>query len=190
MKTVVKVINRFISFLLVVVLLLAGYVFVTVLRSGKDKVPSVFGYSFLQVATGSMEPTIPTNSLIIVRKTEPTQVEVGDIICFYSTDPMIYGKPNTHRVVEIMQDDGLTFVTQGDASELRDEYTVRADRLVGVYLRHFQMTKVMNVLHNQYFFFFVLIIPLCVVIFFEFIHIKKVAEEKAEKKDGKDSANQ
>lgn len=190
MKTVVKVFNRIISFLLVVVLLLAGYVFVTVLRSGKDKVPSIFGLSFLQVATGSMEPTIPTDSLIIVRKTEPTAVQVGDIICFYSTDPKIYGKPNTHRVVEITQDEGLTFITQGDASELRDEYTVSADRLVGVYLKHFQLSKVMSILHNPYFFFFALLVPLCAVIFFELLHVKKVAEEKAEKKNDKDTTGQ
>lgn len=190
MKKVKKVLNRLISFLLVLILLFAGYVFITVLRSGKDKVPNIFGYSFLQVATGSMEPTIPTNSLVIVRKTEPSQVEVGDIICFYSTDPKIFGKPNTHRVVEITQDEGITFITQGDASELRDEYTVSADRLVGVYVNHFQITKLMNVLHNQYFFFFVLIIPLCIVIFFELLHVKKIAEEKAEKKNDKDSADQ
>lgn len=188
MKKAVKIINRIVSIFLVAVLLFAGYIFVSVLRAGKDKVPDIFGYSFLQVATGSMEPTIPTNSLIIVRKTDPAAVQVGDVICFYSLDPKILGKPNTHRVVEIQQKDGeLSFITKGDASSLEDTYPVSADRLVGVYLKHIQISKVMDVLHNQYFFFFVLVVPLCVIIFLEFLHVKKIAQEKAEKKNGKDS---
>lgn len=191
MKKAVKIVNRLVSIFLVAVLLFAGYIFVSVLRAGKDKVPEIFGYSFLQVATGSMEPTIPTNSLIIVRKTDPADVQVGDVICFYSTDPKIYGKPNTHRVVEIQKDGGeLTFITKGDASVLQDTYPVLADSLVGVYLKHIQVSKVMDVLHNQYFFFFVLVIPLCVIIFFEFLHVKKIAQEKAEKKNGKDPSDQ
>ena len=58
-KKTVAVINRIFSFILIAVLLFAGYVFLKVMRTPKNEVPSVFGYSFLQVATGSMEPTIP-----------------------------------------------------------------------------------------------------------------------------------
>ena len=41
----------------------------------------------------------------------------------------------------------------------------------------------MKVMQSQYFFFFALLIPLCVVIFFEFLHVKKVIAQKKEDKE-------
>ena len=179
MKKAAQIFSRILSVLLIIVILFAGYVFVSTIRAGKNKVPNVFGYSFLRVATGSMEPTIPTGSLIIVHKANASDIRVGDVICFYSADPQIEGMPNTHRVADVRNEDGkLSFITQGDASDTPDQYPVSADRLVGVYVRSFQMGKALDVMHSRYFFFFVLLIPMCVVIFLEFLHVKKVATKK------------
>lgn len=180
MKKAISVLNRIISIILIALLLFAGYVFITVMRAGKDKVPSVFGYSFLQVATGSMEPTIPTRSMIIVRQTDAKDVKVGDVITFYSNDPLIINLPNTHRVTAIAQENGApVFTTRGDASDTDDPYTVPADRLIGVYVRYFEVGKLPEILHSRYFFFFVLLVPLCVVILLEIMRVKKSAEAKA-----------
>ena len=188
MKTIGKVVNRIVSILLIATLLFAGYVLVRVLRSGKDRVPSVFGYSFLQVATGSMEPTIATGSLIIVHKTDAEKIQIGDVICFYSSDPLIQGLPNTHRVVQIYQENGqLLFTTMGDAAEEEDPYPVSADQLIGVYVRSLSVFHLNQILHSPYFFFFVLFVPLCIVIFVEVLHVKKAAEEKKEKADDRES---
>ncbi len=181
MKKAVSVINRIVSILLVAVLLFAGYVFVTVMRAGKDKVPSVFGYSFMQVATGSMEPTIPTGVLIIVRQTAPEEIKVGDVITFYSSDPILEGKPNTHRVTMILNEGGiLSFTTRGDAGTTDDPYPVSADQLIGRYVRYIEIGKLPEILHSRYFFFFALLVPMCIVILVEVIRVKKTAEEKAE----------
>ena len=182
MKKAVSVINRLISILLVLVLLFAGYVFITAMRAGKDKVPSVFGLSFLQVATGSMEPTIPTHSMIIVRRADAAEVKVGDVITFYSSDPLIEGVPNTHRVTAITEENGApVFTTRGDAGIQDDPYPVYANQLIGIYVRHFNVGKLPDILHNRYFFFFVLLVPLSIVIMLEVVRVKKTAEENAEK---------
>ncbi len=190
MKTVKKILNSLVSLILIASFVLAGYCIFTVIKSSADgTVPQVFGYSFLKVATGSMEPTIPTNSLIIVKKTDPSDVKVGDIICFYSSDPKIEGLPNTHRVIEVRNENGnCVFTTQGDASEIPDEYKVNGDKIVGRFVKSIKAEKVLDVLHSRYFFFFALLIPLCVVVFFEFLHVKKVIAQKKEEKDNaKDS---
>lgn len=190
MKVIKKFFNVLLSLILIAAFLLAGYSIFTVIKaSSKGEVPQVFGYSFMKVATGSMEPTIPTNSLIIVKKAEPSDVKVGDIICFYSSDPKIEGLPNTHRVIEVENENGkYVFTTQGDASEIPDEYKVDGDRIVGRFVKSFQAEKLLNVLQSQYFFFFALLIPLCVVVFFEFLHVKKViAQKKEDKSNAKDS---
>lgn len=101
------------------------------------KVPSVFGYSVLNIVSGSMEDEIPSGSYILVKKTDPGEIEKGDVICFYSTDPKIYGLPNTHRVVEepIVTENGIEFVTKGDANPINDKQTAKGDRIVGVYVK-------------------------------------------------------
>ena len=101
------------------------------------KVPSVFGYSVLNIVSGSMEDEIPSGSYILIKKTDAGKIEKGDVICFYSTDPKIYGLPNTHRVVEepIVTENGIEFVTKGDANPINDKQTAKGDRIVGVYVK-------------------------------------------------------
>lgn len=190
MKVVKKIFSAFVSLILTAAFLLAGYSIFTVIKANsKGEVPQVLGYSFMKVATGSMEPTIPTNSLIVVKKVDPSDVKEGDIICFYSSDPKIEGLPNTHRVIDVESESGkYVFTTKGDASEIPDKYKVSGDRVVGRFIKSFQAEKLLKVLQSQYFFFFALLIPLCVVIFFEFLHVKKViAQKKEDKTNAKDS---
>lgn len=102
------------------------------------KVPSAFGYSVVNIISGSMEDEIPQNSYILIKKIDPEDVKRGDVICFYSTDPTIYGMPNTHRVVEdpIVTEAGYEFVTRGDANLINDKVTASGDRLIGIYVKN------------------------------------------------------
>jgi signal peptidase len=99
-------------------------------------VPRVFGYSIMKISSGSMEDTIPTGAHILIKKTAPEDIKKGDIICFYSEDPKIYGYPNTHRVIEdpIKTDSGYEYVTQGDFNPLKDEVTAKGNKLIGRYV--------------------------------------------------------
>ena len=99
-------------------------------------VPRVFGFSIMKISSGSMEDTIPTGAHILIKKTAPEDIKKGDIICFYSEDPKIYGYPNTHRVIEdpIKTDSGYEYVTQGDFNPLKDEGTAKGDKLIGKYV--------------------------------------------------------
>lgn len=184
-----KWVGRIISVFLILVFAAGAYVFITVLTSG-DKVPTVFGYSFLKVSTGSMEPTLKTGSIIIVKSTVADEVRAGDIICFYSRDPKISGIPNTHRVNEISEDDGRRiFITKGDANYVVDEYPVYGEDIVGVYVTEItSSTKIASIVQSRYFFFFVLLIPLCLVVFFEAMNVSKTIKDKKsiDKQDGAD----
>lgn len=99
------------------------------------QVPRIFGYSIFRITSGSMEPTIPTGMYILVKKTPAEEIQKGDIITFYSTDPSIEGMPNTHRVAAkpIRTARGLVFQTRGDANYISDEYYVAESRLIGRY---------------------------------------------------------
>jgi signal peptidase len=104
----------------------------------QGKVPQVFGYSVVNIISGSMGDTIPEGSYILVKEVTPEEVKKDDIICFYSSDPSISGLPNTHRVIKepIMTETGIEFVTKGDANVLEDTYTAKGENLIGLYVKN------------------------------------------------------
>ena len=100
-------------------------VLLVVVLTPQGQVPRILGYSVLRVTTGSMEPEIPVDSMILVRRTDPGAIREGDIITFFSREPGLEGALNTHRVQSIAQRDGsLYFTTKGDANALEDQAPV------------------------------------------------------------------
>lgn len=99
----------------------------------RGQTPTLFGYSFYYVLSGSMEPTIEANANVVVKQVDTDSLVIGDIITFESTDEAIYGSANTHRIVQITVDDaGQTcYITQGDANPVADEDAVYPDQIYG-----------------------------------------------------------
>lgn len=93
-------------------------------------VPKLFGYEIYNVVSGSMEPEIPTGSLIFVAPAQPETVSEGEIIAFESGDSIV-----THRVVSNKKLEG-EFITKGDANEQEDIGPVPYNSLVGRVERH------------------------------------------------------
>ncbi|MBI2590071.1 signal peptidase I [Candidatus Berkelbacteria bacterium] len=89
-------------------------------------------YHFYAVLTGSMEPAIPTNSLIFVRKPNSSaQIVPGDIITFKSPDAS--EQLITHRVASFEQG---SFRTQGDANPSQDPWRLNFNDIQGQYQFH------------------------------------------------------
>ena len=76
----------------------------------RNQLPMPFGTGIAVVLSGSMEPTLKVGDLIAVRQAD--QYQKGDIIVYKSTHELI-----VHRVIET---DGQTFITQGDANNSKD----------------------------------------------------------------------
>lgn len=75
-------------------------------------VMAFFAYDLMRVANGSMEPTLPVGSFIIVQEQEA--YDIGDVISFRADD----GHVVTHRLVQY--DEGGTLITKGDANPTDD----------------------------------------------------------------------
>lgn len=76
-------------------------------------IPGQHGLELRIVESGSMEPSIMTGSLVVVRAAGSYQV--GDIVTFDRPASVV---PTTHRIVEIRSEAGQTyFTTKGDANE-------------------------------------------------------------------------
>ncbi|HBS92913.1 MAG TPA: signal peptidase I, partial [Firmicutes bacterium] len=90
--------------------------------------PNFAGYRLYAVLSGSMNPAFDTGSLVAVKPVDPATLQAGDIITFGSSG----GKIVSHRIVGIEAEDGLSFVTKGDANNVADSGTVPASRVIGV----------------------------------------------------------
>jgi signal peptidase len=82
-----------------------------------NQMPMPFGYGISVVLSGSMEPTLSVNDLVLVRETQ--DVEVGDVVVYQSGSSLVI-----HRVVQV---EGDTLYTQGDANNAMDAPIDRAD---------------------------------------------------------------
>lgn len=95
-----------------------------------DRVPDFLGYKPFIVLSGSMEPAIQAGDLIITKVIEPEKIAVGDIIAFEAEKNTIV----THRVTDVRTEEGLSFLTKGDANTGADARAVGVDDLEGIYL--------------------------------------------------------
>ena len=85
-------------------------------------------YQVLIVLSGSMEPSIKTGSLVVVKPV--SQYNIGDVVTF---GPVSKTKvPITHRIVDIRIQNGRSvYVTKGDANEEKATRAVLAKDVVG-----------------------------------------------------------
>lgn len=120
-------------FYIVIILLSALCLFIIISKKNGNP-PFFFGYSVMWVKTESMEPEIPQQSYILIKKAEAQEIKENDIITFISDDPLIKGYYNTHRVIEI-KGNNEEFVTKGDNNFGEDKYTAKADNIVARYIR-------------------------------------------------------
>lgn len=84
--------------------------------------PAAVGGMPLTILTGSMSPSLPPGTLVVVRPTPISDIGPGDVLTYQYAS----GKPTlvTHRVVARAVDthsNAVTFVTQGDANPRPDD---------------------------------------------------------------------
>ena len=101
-------------------------------ETNKNKVPDFLGFTPFIIVSGSMEPNIKTDNVIITKKINQEDIKVGDIISYKDIENNII---ITHRVTNIVNQDGQTFYeTKGDNNALKDKNLVSASQIQGKYL--------------------------------------------------------
>ena len=98
-------------------------------------VPKIIGAEPFTVISGSMEPTIPTGSIVVSKHAEAGEVGFGDVVTYQlkSGEPLTV----THRVVGVDVVEGKTrYRTQGDANNAEDPLPVRPEQIRGVVTYH------------------------------------------------------
>jgi signal peptidase I len=148
--------------------------------------PSLLGYERYVIVSGSMEPAIPTGSVVYDEVVPVEDLEVGDIITFVPPPEYNIEQPVTHRIIEIIAAPkgssaaGETlYRTRGDANEAPDAWTMLLDQDTQArYVRHIEYVGYVYLFLNQRWVQILLIgIPALVIMIFLGIALWRVAGE-------------
>lgn len=121
-KVLSKILGNILNILLIIaflILIFGIYYNVQTKLLNKEYV-NIFGYTFFEVATGSMSGSIEVGDVVLVKITN--EVQENDIIVFKENNSFI-----THRVVK---KDGDIITTKGDANNTEDS-PITIDKVLG-----------------------------------------------------------
>ena len=96
----------------------------------------LFNIQIFTVLSGSMEPDLPTGSLVYVKEVDTDELKAGDVITY----EVVGETTATHRIIELVPDENdpsvIRFRTQGDANEHADGGLVDKSQVIGSPIFH------------------------------------------------------
>lgn len=121
-KIIGKIISLILNTLLIIVTIIIaiGFYYIYQIKIKQNDYANLFGYTFFEVATGSMNPTIQVGDVIVVKITK--QIEENDIIVYKDGKSII-----THRLIKKESDE---LIAKGDANNSEDK-PIQEDMILG-----------------------------------------------------------
>lgn len=129
-KTVRTICSICSTVFLIVAIALCALVFITnsiCAKSGEE--PFYLGYRPCLIQTGSMEPYMMTNGIIMTKKVDSIEeLAVGDVVTYRATNGSGKTIYITHRIIEISADGLVT--TKGDNNNVADSYQLTMENII------------------------------------------------------------
>lgn len=126
-KTASSFISGVIFYFTIISMVLIAFVYSQRSETGNN----VFGFSYFNILTTSMQSELPQGSFILVKAVDPTTLKVGDDITFFESETKVI----THRIINIYEDyedSGYRgFETQGVDNKKPDDYVTMPPNVIG-----------------------------------------------------------
>lgn len=101
-------------------LIILGAYYIFQVKILKKDYPDLFGYTFFEVATGSMSDTINIGDVVVVKITK--EVNENDIVVFKENESFI-----VHRLINKNENE---YITKGDANNSEDK-PIKEEQILG-----------------------------------------------------------
>ena len=143
-----------------------------------DEAPDFLGYKPFIVLSGSMEPTIMTGDIAIIKKCNVNELKTGDVIAFKNGTSVI-----THRIIEISEVNGeKQLITKGDNNNTEDRYPVDFSKVEGIYVTRIpKLGNFAMFLQTTIGAIIFICIPFVLYIALDMVQRKKISKLQAEK---------
>ena len=180
-NSILKILSYFaLALLFIVAVILVFYIATNQIARMNKTQPIVGLYT---IVSPSMEPTINVYDVILeFRVEDEKELEVGDIITFYSDMIDTGGYTVTHRIMDIKENEDVKcYITKGDNNQTEDDGCIKFDKIVGkVEYVIPKLGKVQFFLSSKIGWICVILIPALGIIIMDIIKINKIVKIKKE----------
>ena len=168
--TIIKVV-----FLFVIIAYLA---FILVQKIGDNK--SIGGYRIFTILTGSMKGVYDINDVVLVKEVDKKTLKVGDDIAYLGEKDSYKGKIVTHRIINIENKNNQMIIHTKGVSNILEDPVITNNKIYGKVESKLTFISLINkTIKNKYGFFFLIFVPLVLVIFLE--SADTITDQKLEK---------
>lgn len=170
LTTIIKVV-----FLFVIIAYLA---FILVQKIGDNK--SIGGYRIFTILTGSMKGVYDINDVVLVKEVDKKTLKVGDDIAYLGEKDSYKGKIVTHRIINIENKNNQMIIHTKGVSNILEDPVITNNKIYGKVESKLTFISLINkTIKNKYGFFFLIFVPLVLVIFLEIADT--ITDQKLEK---------
>ena len=161
-----------IGYILLIPLLIYNVSLIVQAITNPDKTPSFLGIKTYAILSGSMEPDIKTGDIVIVKETDESDIEIGDVISFRRGQTVI-----THRIIEIVEDT-KTYKTKGDNNNVEDSVDVEFGSIEGKVIGRIPfLGKISQIFSGK-----ITMIAIALMAYIYFSHVSKVNRKRNRRK--------
>lgn len=181
-KKRIKKIFKIFSYTIIVILMIitAFMLFYIINEKIANKKGTKEPYKLYTIVSTSMEPSIKKHDVILVKNINIKDINIGDVITFYSTNIYFGNIPITHRVIDkINIDNEIVFKTKGDANEITDGEDVKEDKIVGkVIFKIPSLGKLQFFITSKAGWFIVILIPIVTILGYDVYKLLRLRKLK------------
>lgn len=174
-----KVIGNILYVLLFIIVILM--LIVVILQRVSDNSISFGGYRLFTVATGSMEPKYQIGDVLISQEIDPNEIQVGDDIVYKGKEGSFKGKVVTHQVVSIREENGEKKITTKGIANIEEDPEIDDSQVYGkIIYKVKSLSFIGQIIKNIYVFYFIIFVPIAIIIFRQIRIILKKDDEEDE----------
>ncbi len=162
----------------ILILLIAGMLFVYFSFRDTGAAPNIFGHTIYHTKAVSMQPEIPSGSAVIAKSSEIENIKVGSVVlCRIGEDTVLT------RVVQLVSENGqMSYVVKFDTAPPNDTFKIPQENVIAKAIwTNRSLGAVLSFATSTFGIMLVIIIPSFVIIVFQIVRIINVkrAEEDA-----------
>lgn len=168
---------NFIEITIVVVVIFGCLVSIVQNTILKDR--SIHGYRSYVIASNSMYPVLEYGDVILVKEVEFDDIKVDDIITYMGTTGEFKNKVITHEVIEIITENGETFLkTKGRANTGIDPSVYKEQVYGRLAYKFILISFISKIVRDEIGFIFFIFIPFGILFVLELINMFKETKRR------------
>lgn len=161
----------------ILILLIAGMLFLYFSFSDNGAAPNIFGYTFYHTKAVKMEPKIPQNTVVIGKTGDLENIKVGSVVvCKIGEDTVLT------RVVQLVSENGqMSYVVKFDTAPANDTFKIPAENIIAKATSQSSIFgSILNFATSTFGIMLVIIIPSFIIIVFQVVRIVNVKRTQEE----------